>query len=454
MPKDFSRGILESGVKRSPLSLRRLFDSIDSDADGRITWPEFKSVLGKSMARNRPQPVSSSIKKTKKKKELPSWNQIERAVRLERLRNELRRHVVTQGQLFYFMDKNRNDLISLGEFRHGLEQSNIHYPDEDTETLFRDIDSDQDLRISWQELQDALNKRGSNKTIADDENVKLEISRPAPPPPTPVLGPSPVLSSCTVDDIAGKIDDVTFRLEENEEEQKETEEENVTTLAESLKRLRQKIIEHDAVVSPSKETTDSPSKETTDMDEEIQDDVIIAAKERLRDAMSRKTMFGITVAVKKLEALVGSKDPDVREGRCMIELFEIGEEEEELKHRGDRRVRKTNELPSPVVSVATSTTSLSTILGTKETLLKKFNSAKTSVPRKITTYRDAVKYVSQQARVASDSKPRNTWTVSQEIRRRRFEQQAFASRTNDDGESSSSGADWGWIEKQYKEIEK
>ena len=103
----------------------------------------------------------------------------------------------------------------------------------------------------------------------------------------------------------------------------------------------------------------SPSKETTDMDEEIQDDVIIAAKERLRDAMSRKTMFGITVAVKKLEALVGSKDPDVREGRCMIELFEIGEEEEELKHRGDRRVRKTNELPSPVVSVATSTTSLS-----------------------------------------------------------------------------------------------
>ena len=147
-------------MKRSPLSLRRLFDAIDSDDDGRITWSEFKSALSKPIAKNRPRPVSSSIKK-KKKKELPSWNQIERAVRLERLRNELRRHVVTQGQLFYFMDANRNDLISLGEFRHGLEQSNIHYPDEDTETLFQDIDSDQDLRISWQELEDALNKKNS-----------------------------------------------------------------------------------------------------------------------------------------------------------------------------------------------------------------------------------------------------------------------------------------------------
>ena len=125
------------------------------------------------------------------------------------------------------------------------------------------------------------------------------------------------------------VDNIVLEKEEDEEEE---------DLAESLKRLRQKIIEHDAVVSPSKETVIF-SEEIDTISEEIRDDVI-AAKRRLRDAMSRKAMFGVTVALKKLEALVGSNDPDVREGRCMMELFEIeNEEEKELKHKGERRMR-------------------------------------------------------------------------------------------------------------------
>merc|ERR1712146_496827 len=107
----------------------------------------------------------------------------------------------------------------------------------------------------------------------------------------------------------------------------------------------------------------------------------------------------------------------------MMELFEIHEEEKELKHKGERRMETSKELPpSPVVSVASTSTSLSTILNTKQTLLKKLDNAKTKVPRRITTYRDSVDYVSQQAKIAPDSKPRNTWTVSEKIRRRRMKQ--------------------------------
>ena len=258
--------------------------------------------------------------------------------------------------------------------------------------------------------------------------MKVEISPPAPPPPTPVLSPRKVDGE--------NVDNIVLEKEEDEEEE---------DLAESLKRLRQKIIEHDAVVSPSKETVIF-SEEIDTISEEIRDDVI-AAKRRLRDAMSRKAMFGVTVALKKLEALVGSNDPDVKEGRCMMELFEINEEEKELKHKGERRMETSKELPpSPVVSVASTSTSLSTILNTKQTLLKKLDNAKTKVPRRITTYRDAVDYVSQQAKIAPDSKPRNTWTVSEKIRRRRFKQR----NQNDD---SNNGADWDWIEKKYSEIE-
>jgi len=455
LPKEFSRGILEAGVKRSPISLRRLFNTIDSDADGRITWPEFKSALSASIARSRPVPVSSGMKMKKKrqnKNKLPSYNQIERAVRLERLRDELRRHVVTQGQLFYFMDKNRNDLITLKEFRQGLLQSNIHYPDEDTETLFRDIDSDMDLRISWTELQNAL-VGGESPTFAE-ESLSQQVSPPAPPP-TPVLSstitPAENVTSLR---IIGK----SLRREKEEEE----DDKNIPSISESLKRLRKTMIEHDTVVSPSKEdlVVQEQSTSVVVIPEEIRDEVI-SAKRRLRDAMSRKALFGITVAIKKLEALVGSNDPDVKEGRCMIELFEISEEEKELKRkslspsgvvpvRTMRRRTTTKELPSPVTSVSSSVrtnSSLSTIRKTKETLLKKFSSVnkKNVVPRKITTYRDAVNYVSKQAKLAPESKPRNTWTVAQEIRRRRSQQRSHP---------DSSGVDWSWIQRQYSEIEK
>ena len=201
--------------------------------------------------------------------------------------------------------------------------------------------------------------------------MKVEISPPAPPPPTPVLSPRKVDGE--------NVDNIVLEKEEDEEEE---------DLAESLKRLRQKIIEHDAVVSPSKETVIF-SEEIDTISEEIRDDVI-AAKRRLRDAMSRKAMFGVTVALKKLEALVGSNDPDVKEGRCMMELFEINEEEKELSTRVKEEWKHQRSCHRLLLFLLLHINITLNDFEHETNTFEKLDNAKTKVPRRITTYRDAV----------------------------------------------------------------
>jgi hypothetical protein len=93
-------------------------------------------------------------------------------VRLHRFRRQVRRHAVSTGLLFGYMDRNRNDQISLGEFRAGLAKASIdcctcsacsfdcdlcsQYWEEETQALFSIVDADQNGRVSWFELVKAL----------------------------------------------------------------------------------------------------------------------------------------------------------------------------------------------------------------------------------------------------------------------------------------------------------
>eukprot|EP00938_MAST-03A_sp_MAST-3A-sp1_P006811 g6811.t1 len=75
---------------------------------------------------------------------------------MNRLRSMLIRKGITKGQLFHCMDRDRNDLVSIGEFRVGLAEVGIHLSLFDTQCLFRTIDADSNSRVTWKEMSNAL----------------------------------------------------------------------------------------------------------------------------------------------------------------------------------------------------------------------------------------------------------------------------------------------------------
>eukprot|EP00940_MAST-03C_sp_MAST-3C-sp2_P003585 g3585.t1 len=72
---------------------------------------------------------------------------------LRRVKVEIRRRALTKGQLFHFMDENRNDLVSFNEFKRGLAQASVHPNPDEAIALFREIDTDEDGRITWAEFR-------------------------------------------------------------------------------------------------------------------------------------------------------------------------------------------------------------------------------------------------------------------------------------------------------------
>jgi len=101
---------------------------------------------------------------------------------VEALRIALRHHAVEEGQLFYFMDKNRNGLVSMLEFEQGLALASIHPTRSNLRRLFREMDTDRDGRISWQDFVSSLSLPASSST-----SRRVDISEISLTPPPEIL---------------------------------------------------------------------------------------------------------------------------------------------------------------------------------------------------------------------------------------------------------------------------
>ena len=71
---------------------------------------------------------------------------------VDRLKRLLREKAVSGRQLFYYMDNNRDNQISLVEFKYGLGLAGIKASYEEVLKLFSDCDEDSDGRITWKEF--------------------------------------------------------------------------------------------------------------------------------------------------------------------------------------------------------------------------------------------------------------------------------------------------------------
>ena len=80
----------------------------------------------------------------------------------QELRRRLHRHHVTTGQLFSFMDSNRDDKITYSEFKRGLAMSGVRpIPTElETHALFASFDTNRDMLVSYKEMVEALERTG------------------------------------------------------------------------------------------------------------------------------------------------------------------------------------------------------------------------------------------------------------------------------------------------------
>ena len=135
----FSRGLEEAGIHRSENMIEELFQRIDINGDGRIEWSEFNMIVGKLFSRPEHHHII-----TKPKHKIPNLNQspridsrmpketMDRLVTSSRrehskeeeeedimsidddvdnLGEELARHAISEGQLWFFMDSNRTGVV-------------------------------------------------------------------------------------------------------------------------------------------------------------------------------------------------------------------------------------------------------------------------------------------------------------------------------------------------------
>jgi hypothetical protein len=72
---------------------------------------------------------------------------------LHEVQQQLKRNCITMGQLFQFMDKNRNNLVSRVEFGDGLKYAGVHLTPGETDLLFGLVDIDSGGDIDLQELK-------------------------------------------------------------------------------------------------------------------------------------------------------------------------------------------------------------------------------------------------------------------------------------------------------------
>ena len=71
---------------------------------------------------------------------------------VSRLRKLLKEKAVSSGQLFHYMDNNRDNQVSLVEFKYGLSLAGVRASYEEVLKLFSDCDADADGRITWKEF--------------------------------------------------------------------------------------------------------------------------------------------------------------------------------------------------------------------------------------------------------------------------------------------------------------
>lgn len=167
----------------SPLPTARCTESPGTDEDCMVSNQQESRYGADFGATSYSVPSSSSVRKDR---QAGSGNrdglQRQQQRRLDNsphsipeLKRIMRRHAQCRGQLFYFMDQNRNGVVSLREFEQGLALASVYPREDDLVRLFRQMDTDRDGRISWKNFVDALSS-------PSPERVDLSDMALTPPP--------------------------------------------------------------------------------------------------------------------------------------------------------------------------------------------------------------------------------------------------------------------------------
>ena len=101
-----------------------------------------------------------------------------RAIDLREVRRKICQKIKSSDRLFYYMDLNRKNQVSLNEFKYGLNLAGIHLDDRTMLMMFNEFDLDNDGRISWDEFirlaqkKDTPAKSGTPRRTSRDASVE------------------------------------------------------------------------------------------------------------------------------------------------------------------------------------------------------------------------------------------------------------------------------------------
>lgn len=95
---------------------------------------------------------------------------------LKQFRKLLRRHAVSGGQLFNYMDSKRSGNISIVDFKRGLAMTGLHPSHKHCVALFREMDRDNDGIIRWDDMMNMINKSSPKARKAASTELPPGIS--------------------------------------------------------------------------------------------------------------------------------------------------------------------------------------------------------------------------------------------------------------------------------------
>eukprot|EP00743_Colponemidia_sp_Colp-15_P003286 GILK01003548.1.p1 GENE.GILK01003548.1~~GILK01003548.1.p1 ORF type:complete len:743 (-),score=147.62 GILK01003548.1:158-2386(-) len=169
-PQEFQRGLHSFGISLSPQQMNRMFIEADGNGDGLLDYQEFSEKIVESSQKLSAlaEPTQQRLDQRRREAEVSDQDASiqrqaeENVLEYKKLQIEdhLLDHVIMKLQersrsnkeLFRAFDSNKDGLVDLREFKHGLRKMNVNLTEKESEIVFAQMDTHRYGYIDFQQF--------------------------------------------------------------------------------------------------------------------------------------------------------------------------------------------------------------------------------------------------------------------------------------------------------------
>lgn len=174
------------GVNISGDKLDQLWDILDTNGNGEISYAEFVNALARDTAATMVQPAGPSAPQlSKEQKEIKKT--------LQEAEDAFSAKFSDMRKAFKYVDLDNSGTVDRGELENALKMWNIRLTPEALERLWNELDYNGNGEISYHEFVDAMKRDAVSRRWADKAVGPADIQQekpPTPPPPPPPRMPT------------------------------------------------------------------------------------------------------------------------------------------------------------------------------------------------------------------------------------------------------------------------